>query len=47
MGFAPGGMMPGAPTAPTVTKGGLPVMLDEKQLKVTLVLQEVKLLPKK
>lgn len=39
---------PGAPvaTAPTI-KGGLPTLLDEKQLKVTLLIEVVKLTPKK
>ena len=35
-----------APAAAPATKGGLPVLLDEKQLKVTLVLQVTKLLQK-
>jgi hypothetical protein len=43
-------MMPpgfgGAP-APAPTKGGLVVALDERPLKVTLVVDVVKLLPKK
>jgi hypothetical protein len=33
------------PVAPGQTKGGLPTVLDEKQLKVTLMLHVVKLLP--
>jgi hypothetical protein len=46
---AAGGFFPGMPVPPhpLVTKGGLPVMLDEKQLKVTLALEVIKLLPKK
>jgi hypothetical protein len=36
-----------APMAPPANKGGLPQALDEKQLKVTLVLNVVKLLPPK
>ncbi len=35
------------PTAATTTKGGLPLALDEKQLKVTLMVCVVKLLPTK
>jgi hypothetical protein len=43
------GMPPGAApiTAPPVTRGGLQTVLDEKPLKVTLVLNVVRLLPKK
>jgi hypothetical protein len=44
------GMIPGAPpaAAPTTTpRGGLPTVLDEKQLKVTLVLNVVRLHPKR
>jgi hypothetical protein len=45
--FVPPGMaQPTAPTAPTV-RGGLPTVLDEKQIKVTLVVEVVKLLPRK
>jgi len=32
--------------APMISKGGLPVMLDEKKLKVTLLVEVVKLLPR-
>lgn len=44
-------MAPGFPTAPPSAttagaRGGLPVILDEKQLKITLVLEVIKLLPK-
>ena len=35
------------PTAPAASKGGLPLALDEKQLKVTLMLNVVKLVPPK
>jgi hypothetical protein len=47
-GGAPGypGMMMAPPPPPT-SKGGLPVMLDEKQLKVTLAIDLIKLLPKR
>lgn len=40
-----GGATPAA--TPAMGKGNLPVMMDEKRLKVTLVIQLVKLLPKK
>jgi len=46
----PGTPMPGQPgatPAATVGKGGLPIVLDEKPLRVTLVVEMVKLLPKK
>jgi hypothetical protein len=33
--------------APSANKGGLPLVLDEKQLKVTLMLNVVKLVPSK
>jgi hypothetical protein len=36
-----------APPPPPTSKGGLPVMLDEKQLKVTLAIDLIKLLPKR
>jgi hypothetical protein len=36
-----------APVAPPANKGGLPLVLDEKQLKVTLMLNVVKLAPPK
>lgn len=43
-----GGMpQPVAPVAPVAGRGGLPVMLDERQLKVTMGVTVVKLLPKK
>lgn len=49
--FQPGTPMPGQPGAPTtattVGKGGLPIVLDEKPLRVTMVVEMVKLLPKK
>jgi hypothetical protein len=35
------------PATPSTGKGNLPVMVDEKQLKVTLVVNLVKLLPRK
>jgi hypothetical protein len=35
------------PAAPAANKGGLPLALDEKQLKVTLMLNVVKLVPPK
>jgi hypothetical protein len=35
------------PTAPAQAKGGLPTVLDEKQLKITLSLVVIKLLPSK
>jgi hypothetical protein len=38
---------PVAPTAAPATRGGLQTILDEKPLKVTLVLNVVRLLPKK
>jgi hypothetical protein len=39
---------PVSPALPAMTgRGGLPIILDEKQLKVTLVLEIIKLLPKK
>jgi hypothetical protein len=42
-----GGYYP-APAAPvTVTKGGLPVILDEKQLRVNMIVNLVRLLPRK
>jgi len=44
--FPPPAPPPGAPAAPT-TRGGLPTVLDEKQLKITMVIEVVKLLPKK
>jgi hypothetical protein len=51
-GTSPGAGFPGmvsAPTPPTppAAKGALPVLVDEKQLKVTLALDLVKLLAKK
>jgi hypothetical protein len=48
--LAPGAFPPQpAPAAPGVAapKGGLPTLLDEKQLKVTLLIDVVKFLPKK
>jgi hypothetical protein len=44
-GYAPAGVAP--PGVTPAGKGGLPIMLDEKQLKVTLMLNIVKLLPRK
>jgi hypothetical protein len=47
---SPAGPAPGLPTpgvAPTVRRGGLPIILDEKQVRVTMVINVVKLLPKK
>jgi hypothetical protein len=38
---------PAAPAAAAASRGGLPPALDEKQLKVTLTLCAVKLLPSK
>ncbi len=38
---------PSAPAAASASRGGLPLALDEKQLKVTLVLNAVKLVPAK
>jgi hypothetical protein len=35
------------PVAPAASRGGLPLALDEKQLKVTLMLEAVKLIPRK
>jgi hypothetical protein len=51
-GYPPGAYPPGAapgvaPGAAPTTRGGLPTVLDEKQLKVTMVVCVVKLLPKK
>ena len=40
------GGAPAMPSALTTFKQGLPVLLDEKQMRVTLVLSHVKLLPK-
>lgn len=45
-GATPGWTPPPPTTAPT-TRGGLPVLVDEKQLKVTMMLNLIKLLPKK
>lgn len=48
--YPPGTPMPGQPGAPaavTMGKGGLPIILDEKPLRVTMVVEMVKLLPKK
>jgi hypothetical protein len=36
-----------APTGASASRGGLPLALDEKQLKVTLVLEAVKLVAAK
>ena len=44
---SPAYAQPVAPVAPTPAKGGLPTVLDEKQLKITLNLILVKLLPSK
>ena len=44
---APGYPGMAAPPPPPPTKGGLPVMVDEKQLKVTLSIELIKLLPKR
>jgi hypothetical protein len=48
-GYPPGGSpQPGAvPGAAPGVRGGLPTVLDEKQLKVTMIVEVVKLLPKK
>jgi hypothetical protein len=50
-GYAPGTPMPGqggmTPAPTTIGKGGLPIVLDEKPIKVTMVVEMVKLLPKK
>lgn len=49
-GYAPGTPMPGQSGTPTPTmygKGGLPIVLDEKPLRVTMIVEMVKLLPKK
>jgi len=43
----PAPVSPAAPTGASASRGGLPPALDEKQLKVTLVLNVVKLLPAK
>jgi hypothetical protein len=37
----------GPAVAPTVSKGGLPTVLDEKQLKVTMMVSAIKLVPSK
>ena len=52
MNVEPGAVAPKAetsatPAAGTTAKGNLPVLADEKQLKVTLVLDLITLLPKK
>jgi hypothetical protein len=47
-GAYPPGAQPGAvPGAAPATRGGPPTVLDEKQLKVTMTIEVVKLLPKK
>lgn len=44
---APVYAQPAPSAAPSANKGGLPLVLDEKQLKVTLMLNVVKLVPSK
>jgi hypothetical protein len=50
-GYYPGNrpemMATPAPVAQTTLRGGVPVLLDEKQLKVTMIVTLVKLLPRK
>ncbi|MFO1476981.1 MAG: Amuc_1100 family pilus-like protein [Verrucomicrobiota bacterium] len=45
-GGPPGGFAPAAPAAPAASKGGMTTVLDEKQLKVTMVIDIVKLIQK-
>ena len=45
-GYPPAAMPAAAPPPPLTGKGGLPIVLDEKQLRVTLVVEVIKLLPK-
>lgn len=47
-GYGPrgyGGMTPGMPQAQETTIGGLPVVVDEKKLKVTMLLELVRIIP--
>jgi hypothetical protein len=44
---APAYVAPAVPAGAGSTKGGLPTVLDERPLKITLTLNVVKLLPSK